>query len=118
MLNDPTERTTAPAGIFGKNVSICHTCPRRQKECAGACACLEDGRDIIKHAEAGDCPLGHHVRAPAAGLGDVAADVAKRLGAEWAAAVWSGITGRDCGCDKRRRQLNRLVPFGRPPVDR
>lgn len=40
------------------NIHVCHRCDLRQKECAGPCACTVDGRDIIEHVEAGDCPEG------------------------------------------------------------
>ena len=48
----------------GENLTLCHSCPRRQAECAGPCACLEDGEDIIVHARAGQCPLGKFSGAP------------------------------------------------------
>jgi hypothetical protein len=40
------------------NLPVCHRCPRRPAECAGACPCAVDGRDIADHAARGDCPEG------------------------------------------------------------
>ena len=74
--------------------------------------CLFGGwTDIVEHAKAGDCPLGKHVKAPVGGLGDVVAAWAKRVGADRAAAIFHRMTGKDCGCEKRRERLNRLVPL-------
>ncbi len=36
---------------------VCHRCPRRARNCNGACPCLEDSHDIIAHAQAAYCPL-------------------------------------------------------------
>jgi hypothetical protein len=41
------------------NISLCLKCPHRQQVCGGPCPCLVDGRDIIDHATAGDCPKGY-----------------------------------------------------------
>jgi hypothetical protein len=109
MLNDSGR--SMPLAILGQNLTACHRCRRRQANCSGPCACLEDGRDIVEHAQEGDCPLGRHQTGKAAGLGDVVADWARKLGAERAAAVFHKLTGRDCGCKKRREQLNRIFPF-------
>ncbi|HWE02452.1 MAG TPA: hypothetical protein VG326_08570 [Tepidisphaeraceae bacterium] len=116
MLNSTSHST--PIEVLGQNLAQCHRCPRRQAKCAGACACMEDGRDIVEHAKAGDCALGRHIAAPPSGLGDVVASLAKRVGADRAAAVFHRLTGRDCGCRKRREKLNRLVPFRTEPMDR
>jgi hypothetical protein len=96
---------------LGRNLTTCHRCPRRQAICAGACACLEDGRDIVLHARAHDCPLGKFAPPAARGLGDLVAIWAGRLGGERIARAWKRVTGKNCGCQKRREQLNRLVPF-------
>ena len=45
---------------FTDRIKICHRCPNRQDPCHGPCPCLSDGRDIIDHAKAGDCPLGRY----------------------------------------------------------
>jgi hypothetical protein len=37
-------------------IAICHRCPFSAKGCAGPCPCTIDGRDIIDHANAGNCP--------------------------------------------------------------
>lgn len=44
-------------------VTICHACEHRQRECTGSCACTRDGRDIIEHAGAMDCPEGRFTEA-------------------------------------------------------
>jgi hypothetical protein len=41
---------------LARNLSACHRCPQRQRDCAGACACQIDNRDIIEHAGLGECP--------------------------------------------------------------
>jgi hypothetical protein len=47
-------------------IIICHACEFRQQQCAGPCPCTVDGRDIIEHARAGDCPKGKYDRLPPA----------------------------------------------------
>lgn len=42
------------------NISCCLRCQNRQKVCKGPCACTLDGKDIVAHAKAADCPLGLH----------------------------------------------------------
>jgi hypothetical protein len=98
---------------LGRNLSNCHRCPRRQRKCAGACACLMDGVDIIVHASAGDCPLGRHERVLARGLGDWVARWAKRIGADRVSLLFRRMTGRQCGCHGRQERLNKLIPFHR-----
>jgi hypothetical protein len=92
------------------HLHICHRCPQRQAQCAGPCACKLDGRDIIDHAEKGDCPAG--LFAPGGGpielLGDRLARLAKVSGAAAVARWWSKLTGQPCGCDSRRHRLNDL----------
>jgi hypothetical protein len=95
----------------GKNLSACHRCELMQSGCRGACACLQDGRDIIEHAQAGDCPLGKHEVPPSRGLGDTIAKVAHALGADKAAHVFERLSGRECGCGKRREKLNDIVRY-------
>lgn len=41
--------------------------------------------------------------------GDVVEAIAKRLGADRLAKWWERQTGLDCGCDERRRRLNRAT---------
>jgi hypothetical protein len=43
---------------------VCHLCKDRKKNCNGPCACTVDGRDIIDHAKAGDCPKDYFRNAP------------------------------------------------------
>ena len=42
------------------------------------------------------------------GLGDLVEEVTKRTGIK---SLVEKVTGKDCGCDKRRDKLNKLVPF-------
>ncbi len=93
------------------NLSVCHTCPRRQDGCRGKCACLVDGRDLIEHAEAGDCPLGKHAVPPARGLGDSIARAFTALGADRIVKALERATGRPCGCKRRQAKLNELLPY-------
>jgi hypothetical protein len=86
-------------------IGICHRCRHRQSRCAGPCACTVSGRDIIDHAEKGDCPNRYFAiglpRPKLRGLGDVVAAVTSAV----------GIT--PCGkCKQRQEALNRIVPFG------
>ena len=111
MLNENSPNNELSPAALGHNLSTCHRCPRRQSECAGACACIEDGQDLIEHATRGICPLHRFPNLPPRGLGDVVANVAARVGANKIADAIQQITGRDCGCRRRQELLNRLVPF-------
>lgn len=82
-----------------------------QSGCRGPCPCLRDGRDIIEHAQEGKCPLGKHQVPPSRGLGDTIAKVAHAIGADQAAHVFERVTGRECGCEKRREKLNVLIRY-------
>lgn len=42
--------------MMAQNIKTCHACEFRQKTCSGKCPCTIDGRDIIDHARANDCP--------------------------------------------------------------
>lgn len=47
-----------------------------------------------------------------AGLGDVIAKITHRLGLAKMAQDIAHLVGKeDCGCDRRREQLNDLIPF-------
>lgn len=46
------------------------------------------------------------------GLGDTVEGIAKRLRLDRAAKIWSKVTGKPCGCEGRRKLLNRLFPYG------
>lgn len=50
-----------------------------------------------------------HIRA-GKGLGDHVADLTRATGLDSLAHAYTHVTGRDCGCDGRRRALNQLVP--------
>lgn len=45
------------------------------------------------------------------GLGDVVADFTKATGLDKLAEKYEEVTGKECGCRKRRETLNRLVPL-------
>ena len=47
------------------------------------------------------------------GLGDVVNAVTTRTGIKSVVDKVSKATGVDCGCDKRREKLNKLVPFNK-----
>lgn len=44
------------------------------------------------------------------GAGDVVHKVAKAVGADKVAKVVESVTGKDCGCGKRRAKLNEMFP--------
>jgi hypothetical protein len=50
---------------------------------------------------------------PSRGLGDAIAKVARATGADRVAGAIERVTGRPCGCERRRRALNERVPFER-----
>lgn len=93
--------------VFHANIGACHRCLYRQAGCAGPCVCTIDGRDIIDHATAGDCPKGFHAQGvdspspqPSRGLGDTIAKITHAVGIE------------PCGgCERRRQILNRMAPY-------
>lgn len=45
------------------------------------------------------------------GFGDTVAKVTQLTGIKSVAKAISKKTGRDCGCDKRRDSLNRVIPY-------
>jgi hypothetical protein len=49
---------------------------------------------------------------PPFGLGDLVAAAAKVTGAAKIAELFTRLTGKDCGCAKRREKLNRLSSRG------
>jgi len=44
------------------------------------------------------------------GLGDCVAKIATALGLDQVASEYEDLTGKPCGCAKRREMLNRLMP--------
>jgi hypothetical protein len=51
---------------------------------------------------------------PAEGLGDIIAKITHKLGiAKVAENIAHALGEEDCGCDKRREQLNELFPFNK-----
>jgi hypothetical protein len=47
------------------------------------------------------------------GLGDTVEKMAKAVGADRVARALEKKTGKDCGCNKRRDNLNRIFPYDR-----
>ena len=45
------------------------------------------------------------------GLGDVVENIAKSTGIKKVVDKVSEVTGKDCGCGKRKDTLNRVFPF-------
>lgn len=43
-------------------------------------------------------------------LGDRVAEFTRATGLNRLARLYTGLTGKDCGCEKRRQLLNRLFP--------
>ena len=49
---------------------------------------------------------------PMRGLGDLVEKVTSKTGIKAVVDKISKVTGKDCGCRKRRDKLNKAVPFG------
>lgn len=45
------------------------------------------------------------------GLGDTVEKIAKATGLDKVAQVYTKVTGKDCGCAKRKAALNQAVPY-------
>jgi hypothetical protein len=125
---------------FHLNIATCARCPNQQRPCAGACACKIDGADITQHARENVCPEGRYGKegmltpeiwesrepsleskllgeveaadAEGRALGETAHAILAAMGAERAAALWTYLTGKSCGCEERRERLNRRFPRG------
>lgn len=50
---------------------------------------------------------------PMRGLGDLVEKVTTKTGIKAVVDKVTKITGKDCGCQKRREALNKLAPFGK-----
>lgn len=46
------------------------------------------------------------------GLGDTVAKITHATGIDKLAALYTQVTGKDCGCTRRQEFLNKLVPYG------
>jgi hypothetical protein len=80
--------------MLSDNIHVCHRCPFRQEPCNGSCACTVDGRDIIDHAERGDCP---HERFPQ-GYAQKPVEIVQKA---------AELTeGNGCGCSRASRPKN------------
>jgi hypothetical protein len=51
------------------------------------------------------------------GLGDLVELAAKVTGVKTVVDTVSEVTGKDCGCKKRKEALNRLMPFKKENAD-
>jgi hypothetical protein len=47
------------------------------------------------------------------GFGDTVEKVAKAVGADKVAKVYEKVTGKSCGCSKRKDSLNRNFPYNK-----
>lgn len=45
------------------------------------------------------------------GLGDIVEAMAKATGIKFFADKYEKVTGKPCGCQKRKEALNKMVPF-------
>ena len=45
------------------------------------------------------------------GLGDTVQKISKAVGADKVAKAFEKVTGKDCGCNKRKDALNRAFPY-------
>lgn len=83
---------------FAERLRVCHKCEHRHRPCRGPCPCLIDGKDIIEHARAGECPKGKYTEPIQPGL------VAKV--AHGAAGIAAAVAGVDKASDEEieRRQ--------------
>ena len=62
----------------------------------------------------GVCGICAHYDGPARGLGDVVERAGRITGVQRIVKTVEKVTGRKCGCDKRRADLNREIPFKCP----
>lgn len=96
-----------------ENIKTCHACIRGM----GRTTCPDDGLDVGRHAEKGDCPRGLHVKcedeipmrsrfAEIPLPGDLIEALAKRIGADRLAKLWERWTGKPCGCKERQEKMN------------
>lgn len=91
-------------------------------QCPLSGRCERHGLDLTpeQHRQCREVPgmfeaferLGGKRTAKTRGLGDTVEGVAKRLRLDRAAKIWSKVTGKPCGCEGRRKLLNRLFPYG------
>jgi hypothetical protein len=47
------------------------------------------------------------------GLGDTIAKITQATGIKKAVELWEAKTGKDCGCEERRKILNKLIKYAR-----
>ena len=45
------------------------------------------------------------------GLGDTLEDIIHITGLDRFSKLYTQITGKDCGCNKRKEEINQLIPF-------
>lgn len=81
------------------------------------CVHLEHGRRCMLGLAADDrlpeaCGACDRYEGKSRGMGDMVAMLAKATGMEAVAKQVEHVTGKPCGCGKRREALNRMIPFG------
>lgn len=77
------------------NVLACHRCIAGAS-CSGFCPCPADGRDIVDHAAAGDCPRGYFAGSP--GRLSVSVPPHHRVPDGWRPEDWHLDLGGSPGC--------------------
>lgn len=117
------------------NIAACHRCEFRQRPCAGACLCTINGETISDNAAAGVCPKGYFDKPQPTpklfddseqaivdaidnspeGLGDTVKTLLDAIGVDRATKLFEKIAHRSCGCDARRKWLNKFWPYANRP---
>lgn len=75
---------------YKDDIAACLGCPLRQAKCHGPCPCAVDGRDIIDHAKAGDCPKSRYMAQP-----EAVAEIVE------VTATTPPVKVKGCGCSRR-----------------
>lgn len=120
-------------------INICHRCPHSRTCHGSVCTCDIDGQDIIAHAEGGRCPDGRFTGADgmasdreptqaerdrlemaaavdraragqSEGIGDDLAAILDRVGVAAAVKYYEWVMGTECGCNERRKWMNKWWP--------
>lgn len=94
-------------GDFASNITKCHRCKKRRRINPRTAVCKLDLKDIIDHAEQNICPIGEF-----GVLGDVVEKVIEKATLGRVGRIKrliERLMGRPCGCEGRKRWLNRLL---------